>query len=205
MGADKAFQRHPALRVEALTVCRGGRTLIEALSFAAHPGGYVEIRGANGAGKTSLLRAIAGFLRPTAGRVVVEPCEERELALHYLGHRNALKLATSVRAHAQFWAGLLGGAGNLTAAIETVGLQRAMDVPARALSQGQQRRLAISRLLVARRPIWLLDEPSAALDAAGREMLLAILAEHRAAGGLALAAVHEPLGAAPDVTLTLGA
>ncbi len=205
MGADRAFQRQPALRVEALTVSRGGRVLIEAMSFAAHAGGYVEIRGPNGAGKTSLLRAIAGFLRPSAGRVRFEPCEEPELALHYLGHLNGLKLAASVRAHARFWAGLLGGSGNPNAAIETVGLQRAIDVPVRALSQGQQRRLALSRLLVARRPIWLLDEPAAALDNAGREMLLGMLAEHRAAGGLALAAVHEPLGAAPDLSLTLGA
>jgi heme exporter protein A len=152
-----------------------------------------------------LLRAIAGFLRPSAGRVTIEPYEERELAVHYLGHHNALKLAASVRAHAHFWAGLLGGSDNPSAAIETVGLQRATDAPARVLSQGQQRRLALARLLVARRPIWLLDEPAAALDSAGREMLLAMLAAHRANGGLALAAVHEPLGAAPDFALTLGA
>lgn len=205
MGADRAFQRQPALRVEALTVSRGGRALIEALSFAAHASGYVELRGANGSGKTSLLRALAGFLRPTAGRVLIEADTEPDLALHYLGHLNGLKLAASAGAHARFWKGLFGGSSDPDAAIERVGLTRAIDLPVRALSQGQQRRLAISRLIVAKRPIWLLDEPAAALDSAGREMLLGLLAEHRAVGGLALAAVHEPLGPAPDLTLALGA
>lgn len=204
MGAGEAFQRQPELRAEALTLIRGGRLLIEGLSFRAGPGELIEIRGANGAGKTSLLRALAGFLRPRAGRVEVAPSEEPALDLHYLGHLNGLKSSISARAHARYWAGMFDG-GEADAALRDVGLEQAAELPTRALSQGQQRRLALTRLLVAPRPIWLLDEPAAALDAKGKELLLSLIGAHRARGGSVLAAVHEPLGAMPSQTLMIGA
>ena len=204
MGAGGPFQDQPGLSVHDLAIARGGRVLFEALSFAVQSGGYAEIRGANGSGKTSLLRAIAGFLRPRAGRIAFERVEEPATALHYLGHLNGLKQAASVRAHLRYWGGLLRGDGERDALMR-VGLERIADLPARALSQGQARRLALGRLLVAPRPIWLLDEPAASLDANGRGVLAELIAAHRTSGGVVLAAVHEPLGAEPDQVVTLGA
>ncbi|MFZ2030650.1 MAG: heme ABC exporter ATP-binding protein CcmA [Vitreimonas sp.] len=204
MGAGGPFQDKPGLTVHDLAIARGGRVLFEALSFAVQSGGYAEIRGANGSGKTSLLRAIAGFLKPRAGQITFANVEEPSGALHYLGHLNGLKPAASVGAHACYWGGLLGG-GDDRDALERVGLRRIADLPARALSQGQARRLALARLLVAPRPIWLLDEPAAALDANGRTMLSEIIASQRAVGGVVLAAVHEPLGVEPDQIVMIGA
>ena len=203
MDAPGPFQDKTALRGEALCVARGGRVLFEDVSFRAKGGDYLEIRGANGAGKTSLLRAIAGFLAPRAGRVVFEGAEEPALALHFVGHLNGLKGAASVASHLRYWAGLFGGAATADV-LERIGLRGYREAPARALSQGQQRRLALARLLIAPRPVWLLDEPAAALDDAGRAMLTTAVDAHRARGGLVLAAVHEALGPAPSATIRLG-
>jgi heme exporter protein A len=204
MGAGGPFQDKPSISVQDLAIARGGRVLFEHLSFAAQGGDFIEIRGSNGSGKTSLLRAISGFLKPRAGRISFDGAEEAATALHYLGHLNGLKPAASVRAHLRYWAGLLGGDGEGDAAAR-IGLERLADFPARALSQGQARRLALGRLLAAPRPIWLLDEPAAALDANGRVVLAALIDAQRAAGGLVLAAVHEPLGVTPDHVVTIGA
>jgi heme exporter protein A len=190
------------LSVERLSLARGGRVLFEGVSFRAGPGDFVDIRGPNGAGKTSLLRAIAGFLRPAAGAIGIDGAEEPELALHFLGHQDGLKPSLDGRAHAAFWAGLLGGAAG--EALVRVGLGAIADLPARALSQGQRRRLALARLIAAPRPLWLLDEPAAALDAAGRGVLDAMIEAHRREGGVVLAALHEALGAAPSATVQLG-
>lgn len=205
MSAAGPFPDKPSLRVEALALARGERVLCEGLSFAAGAGDYLEIRGANGAGKTSLLRAIAGFLRPRAGTIALAGAEEPAQALHYVAHQNGLKGAASVRAHLRYWAGLFGARADEAEALDRLGLARQADLPARVLSQGQARRLALTRLVIAPRPIWLLDEPAAALDAQGRDVLGALIAAHRAQGGLVLAALHEPLGPAPSQTLTLGA
>lgn len=200
------FQDKPGVRIEALSLQRGSRRLFDDLSFTAPPGAYVELRGANGAGKTTLLRAIAGYMQPRQGRIVFENTEEPALSLHYLGHLNGLKGAASVRAHVRYWAGLLGGAAMLTdEVLEDVGLTRQAELPARVLSQGQGRRLALARLLIAPRPIWLLDEPAAALDADARRMLGQFVEAHCEAGGVALAAVHEPLGPTPAQSISLGA
>ena len=178
--------------------------LVRDLSFAAAPGGLVEIRGGNGVGKTTLLRAIAGFVKPRAGRIALDRVEEPALALHYVGHLNGLKAAASVRGHLRYWAGLFGVARRDDEALQRMGLAAQADLPARVLSQGQARRLALARLVVARRPVWLLDEPAASLDAQGRAVLGEMIAAHRAEGGLALAAVHEALGVEPSLVLTLG-
>src|SRR5689334_20912733 len=152
MGAGGPFQDKPGLTVHDLAIARGGRVLFEALSFAVQSGGYAEIRGANGSGKTSLLRAIAGFLKPRAGEIAFANIEEPSEALHYLGHLNGLKAAASVGAHVRYWGGLLRGENERDALVR-VGLRRIGDLPARALSQGQARRLALARLIVAPRPI----------------------------------------------------
>ncbi|MEQ1707022.1 MAG: heme ABC exporter ATP-binding protein CcmA [Terricaulis sp.] len=204
MGANRPFREEPKLRVESLAVARGGRVIFEGLGFVAEAGALVELRGANGSGKTSLLRALAGFLKPLTGRVVFENIHEPALALHYVGHQNGLKPTASVRAHLAYWAGLLGGAVTGEDVSMTVGLAGLADLPARVLSQGQARRLAIARLLLAPRPIWLLDEPASALDAKGRTVLANVIEAHCAQGGLVLAAVHEPLGPSPTQVLSIG-
>lgn len=198
---------HPGVRlsVERLALARGGRVLFDNLSFDAAPGAFVELKGRNGSGKTSLLRAIAGFIKPDAGRIGITGAETPALALHLLGHRDGLKPSIDARAHVRCWAGLLGGdARDATGALERVGLGPIARLPARVLSQGQARRLSLARLLVAPRPIWLLDEPGAGLDAQGRELLAGLVQEHTKQGGIVLAAVHEPLGPAPARTVTLG-
>ncbi len=203
MSAARPFPDKPAVRVEALALSRGARVLVEDLSFTAQAGAFVEIRGANGAGKTSLLRAIAGFLRPRSGRIAIEGAEEPSLAFQYLGHQNGLKGAASVRAHVRYWAALFG-AGESDAALERLALTRQADLPARVLSQGQARRLALTRLVIAPRPIWLLDEPASGLDDDGRALLAALIAAHCALGGVVLAAVHSAIGVTPTQSVTLG-
>jgi len=205
MSGSGPFQDKPSLRVESLTLTRGERTLLRDLSFAAGPGDYVEVRGGNGTGKTTLLRAIAGFLQPRAGRIVFDGVEEPALALHHIGHQNGLKGGADVSAHLRYWAGLFGVAPREEEALTRLGLRAQAELPARVLSQGQARRLALSRLVIAPRPLWLLDEPAAALDAQGRDVLAALIDAHRADGGLVVAAVHEALGPAPSQTLTVGA
>lgn len=201
MSARGPFQDRPSLRVEALALSRGGRALFEDLSFAAASGAYVEVQGSNGSGKTSLLRALAGLLRPRSGVIAIEGVDEPAVALHYIGHANALKREAKVREHLHYWAGLFGGAPSEDFASKMLDLGRVLNLPVRVLSQGQARRLALARLIVAPRPIWLLDEPAAALDASGKAVLNELIASHRASGGIVVAAVHEPLGAPPSQTL----
>lgn len=204
MGGSGPFQDKPSIRVEGLSLARGGRVLFENLSFSAGPGAYIELRGANGSGKTSLLRALAGFLPTRTGAIVFEGVTEPALALHFISHSNALKRETTVRDHVRYWIGLFGVSGyEESIGLAAFGLIKQADLPARALSQGQARRLALMRLHIAQRPIWLLDEPSASLDADGKEMLGEVIESHRLQGGIAVAAVHEALGPSPSQTVTL--
>lgn len=205
MGEGYADSNGVSLQVEGLTLIRGERLLIDTLSFALAAGDFAELRGGNGSGKTTLLRAIAGFVRPREGTIAVSGVEESALAMHYVGHLNALKGAASVREHVRHWLGLFGMRADTTSAVERVGLTRQADLPVRALSQGQARRLALARLLIAPRPIWLLDEPAAGLDAQGRALLADLITNQTGAGGLVLAAVHEGLGPTASLTLTVGA
>jgi heme exporter protein A len=197
MSARGPFQDKPCIRVEGLCLARGGRTLFEGLSFATASGAYVEVHGSNGSGKTSLLRAIAGFLKPSGGRIAFENVEEPSLALHFVGHANGAKRETSVGEHLRYWSGLFGGASKEDFIAQTLGLEQVLALPVRTLSQGQARRLALARLLVVPRPIWLLDEPAAALDESGKAVLAQMIATQRDAGGIVVAAVHEALGPAP--------
>jgi len=190
---------------EGLALERGGWRLFDTLSFTAPAGAHVALTGPNGAGKTSLLRAIAGFLAPAAGAIRVgdeSPAEAQHL-LHFLGHRDGLKAALDARSHLRFWADLHGGDGLVADVLERLGLARVADLPTRVLSAGQARRLALGRLLIAPRPVWLLDEPAASLDAGGKALLEDLIASHCAGGGVACVAVHEPLGA-PSQTVRLG-
>ena len=182
-----------------ITCVRGGREVFAGLSFQAAAGEAVAVTGRNGSGKTSLLRLIAGLLLPAGGTITIED-GENELTVaeqaHYLGHRDALKPALSVHENLSFWADFLGGGADRTTfdCLAAVGLTHAVDLPAAYLSAGQRRRLSLARLLAAPRPLWLLDEPTNALDVAGQAMFADLMRAHLATGGLIVAATHGPLG-----------
>jgi heme exporter protein A len=180
------------------------------LDFETSSGEALAVTGPNGSGKTSLLRLIAGLLTMAGGSIDLEG-GETELTLpeqaHYLGHRDALKPALSVAENLAFWRDFLGGAPSdakeslkesLKQNLAAVGLDHAIDLPAAYLSAGQRRRLSLARLIAVRRPIWLLDEPTAALDAAGQSMFARLMGDHLAKGGLIVAATHGPLGIGAD-------
>ncbi len=191
-----------AMRLTAtrLRCVRGGREIFANLDFTADAGEALAVIGANGAGKTSLLRLIAGLIAPAGGALVLDG-GGAELSLaeqaHYLGHRDALKPSLSVAENLAFWRAALGGeATALAAALAAVGLDHIADLPAAYLSAGQRRRLSIARLLAVRRPLWLLDEPTSSLDAGGQAMMTEVMRAHLAGGGLIVAATHLPLGVA---------
>jgi len=186
-----------ALNVEGLTVSRGARRLFEGLSLSISAGEAVMLSGANGAGKTSLLRAIAGLLRPEAGTVSfgeIEPEAARAGALHLIGHHDGLKSQRTAADEFEFWSDWLGGApADRARAIEAFQLEPLMRLDVRVLSAGQRRRLALSRLRAAPRPLWLLDEPMAPLDTFWRAALGQMMLAHLRTGGMILAAAHDPL------------
>jgi len=198
------------LQVSGLSCRRGERLLVEALDFAVEPGEILLLRGPNGAGKTTLLLALAGIVRPVAGRIEIAGGEVgRDAAeLHLLPHLAAVKARLSVAENLRFWADLNGGDRGLIApALQAVGLARIETLAAGYLSAGQTRRLALARLLVADRPLWLLDEPTAALDREGELLVGRLIDAHLMRGGLVVAATHHDLALSPPDrvrTLTLG-
>jgi heme exporter protein A len=177
---------------------RGGREVFSGLDFVISSGEALAVTGANGSGKTSLLRMIGGLLALAGGSIDLEG-GEGELTLaeqaHYLGHRDAMKPALSVLENLSFWRNFLGGevldAGQ---SLKLAGIEHAAHLPAAYLSAGQRRRLSIARLIAVRRPIWLLDEPTSALDAAGQALFTDVMRDHLARGGLVIAATHASLG-----------
>jgi len=195
------------LVAENLTLERGGRRLVARLSFALGAGEALIVTGPNGAGKSSLLRGLAGLLAFSAGRAALEGgAAGLTMAeqMHYLGHADSLKGALTARENLGFWAALLGGAGlSETEALRRLGLPHVADFPVRALSAGQKRRVALARLLVASRPLWLIDEPTTALDAAAQGLFEQAMREHLGGGGLIVAATHAPLGLEQARTIRL--
>ena len=185
------------LTVSGLSLSRGERLLFRGFDLSLASGEAVALTGANGAGKTSLLRAVAGFIRPDAGAIAfagAEPSEARARHLHWLGHLDGLKGARRAREELAFQAEWLGaGADGIAAAVDVLALEPLLDLEVRKLSAGQRRRLAFARLVAAPRPIWLLDEPFAPLDARWREALGVLMQAHLEKGGAILAAVHDPL------------
>jgi heme exporter protein A len=185
------------LEAKGLACWRGERAVFAGLSFAMAPGGALLLTGPNGAGKSTLLRVLAGLIPAAEGRLLWRG--EDALAdraghaarLRYLGHGDALKPALTARENLGFYARLWGG--EVAPALDALGLSELADLPARVLSSGQKRRLALARLALAPADLWLLDEPTVGLDAASVARLGALLAAHRGRGGIVLAATHLPL------------
>ncbi len=188
---------------------RGERLVFRGLAFALEAGDALVLTGANGSGKSSLLRLMAGLLPAHAGslRWAGEPIARDPAAhrarLHLIGHQDAVKPVLTVLETAAFWGALRGAAGAAAAALERLGLCHLADAPCRLLSAGQKKRLSLARLLASPAPLWLLDEPTTGLDEAATRNLEAIMSEHRAAGGIVVAATHIPLALAGARTLSL--
>ena len=194
------------LAADAVTVERGGRIVLSKLTFLLWPGEVLLVTGRNGAGKSTLLRTLAGLLPTQSGRITFADASDELLGvetIHYLGYEDALKPSLTVGENLTFWASMLGAA-SLTRfageklsprdALAAFGIARLLDLPAAYLSAGQKRRVALARLLLTPRPIWLLDEPLIALDVGAQDTLTAIMAAHVAQGGAIVAASHAPLG-----------
>ena len=197
------------LVVDGLTCVRGERSLFEGLSFAVGPGEALLVTGPNGAGKSSLLRLLAGLLPPSAGQIRFEGDDSDlpiDAAALYVGHLDASKGALTAAENLGFARALLGGGGlTAEAALDALGLAGLASFPVRTLSAGQRRRLALARLLVAPRPLWLLDEPATALDAEGQETLAALTGKHLSAGGLVVVAAHTAFALERVIEIRLGA
>ena len=190
---------------------RGGRDVFSGVGFALASGEALTVTGRNGAGKSSLLRCIVGLVRLAQGRLSLEGGDS-ELSIaeqaHYLGHQDALKPSLSVAENLRFWARFFGADSASPASIqgplEAVGLDALADLPAAYLSAGQRRRLSIARLLAAKRPLWLLDEPTSTLDTAAQARLADLMRAHLGGGGCIIAATHGPIGLDGAQELRLG-
>ncbi|MGH6889735.1 MAG: heme ABC exporter ATP-binding protein CcmA [Rhizomicrobium sp.] len=190
------------LQVQDVALVRGERVVQRGLDFRAAAGCSLAIGGRNGAGKTSLLRAIAGLLEPASGSIVVRlndgrtivSADERGSFVGWVGHQNAIKPQLTPAEHLEFHARYFRRDDRIDEALERSGLADLRDVPAQYLSAGQQRRIAFARLILMGRPLWLLDEPFSALDLHGRALVRDLVANHCAGGGVVLAATHEPIG-----------
>ena len=188
--------------IEALSLSRGERVLFQGLSLRLSAGEAVALTGANGAGKTSLLRAVAGFIRPDSGAITFGGADgealdseaARQGGVHLLGHLEGLKPTRTARQEFDFQTDWLGGTGAAReAAVACLALTPLLDLETRKLSAGQKRRLSLARLVAAPRALWLLDEPLAPLDERWRATAAELMAAHLASGGMILAAVHDPL------------
>jgi heme exporter protein A len=192
-----------------LTCVRGGREVFTGLSFSLSAGEALVVTGRNGAGKSSLLRLIAGLVAMASGSLTLTggdadatPGEQA----HYLGHLDAVKPSLSVSENLAFWTAYLGGLPTAAdTALDAVGLEPLTGLPAAYLSAGQRRRLSIARLVAVQRPLWLLDEPTSALDQPSQQRLAELMRGHLASGGMIVAAAHGPIGLDDARELRLGA
>ncbi len=200
------------LAANALECVRGGRRLFQSLDFSLAAGELLEVTGPNGSGKTSLLRMLCGLLSPSAGEILWQGANIRTLKeeylnqLAYLGHANGVKAELSAAENLRISAGLAGvsyGMSKIGAALERMGLDESEDSPAKRLSQGQQRRLALARLLIGDKALWILDEPLTALDKTAVHLVESVIAEHLEGGGLAVLTTHQPLDVSAGKTVRI--
>jgi heme exporter protein A len=196
------------LQAEGLTCSRGGREVFRNVSFKVPAGEALIVTGRNGAGKSSLLRMMAGLVRVAAGQLSLNggaadtPIAEQA---HYLGHQDAMKPSLTVAENLQFWTRFLGSRSDIRPALERLDLVPLADLPAAYLSAGQRRRLSVARIVAASRPVWLLDEPTSTLDAPSQSRLSGIMRDHLAHGGIIVAAAHGAIGLERARELKLGA
>ncbi len=194
------------LSVRDIACVRGARLLFAGLGFSLEPGGLMLLTGPNGIGKSSLLRILAGLLPPARGRVDLA---DAAAPIAYLGHGDGLKPLATVAETLAFWTALNGGpdagarAKAMAKAMAHYALGPLADLPCRYLSAGQRRRVGLARVLAAGAGLWLLDEPTTALDEAGASAFESALAAHRAGGGMAVIATHAPIGGGDAATLAL--
>ncbi len=198
------------LAASGLACVRGERTVFTGLDLAVPSGGALVLRGPNGSGKSSLLRLLAGLLKPAAGAITWDgaPVEDDAEAFHarlrYVGHLDAVKPELTVAENLAFWAGVHGGVADVSAPLERLGIGHLAGVPAQLLSAGQRRRLALARIVAASAPLWLLDEPTVTLDDESVAIVEALIAAHRGEGGLVVVATHTGLDIPGAGALELG-
>ena len=192
--------RLTGMKLDAVALSRGARRLVAEVNLNLSAGELVSVTGANGVGKTSLIRAIAGLIVPDRGEVnflsgtgVLDPETVRAEQIHLLAHQDGLKSARTVRQELGFCSRWFGGTTGLETAVDALSLKALLDLDVRKLSAGQRRRLALARLIAAPRRLWLLDEPMAPLDTSSRDQLATIMDRHLKDGGMIVAAVHDAL------------
>ena len=186
------------LKADNLVCSRGGREVFAGLNFSLSGGEALVVTGRNGAGKSSLLRMIAGLVHIAGGRLELDG-GEADASIgeqsHYVGHQDSVKSSLTVDENLKFWARYLGaGERTIDSALQAVELAPLADLPAAYLSAGQRRRLSIARLVAVPRPLWLLDEPTSALDVPSQNRLADLMRSHLAGGGMIVAAAHGPIG-----------
>ena len=186
-----------------LSCARGERRLFSGLNFSLPAGSFLQAFGPNGSGKTSLLRIICGLTTPAAGEVRWEGTKIRRLGeeyfaqIAYVAHQNGIKDELDPVENLRIFCGVSGNALSKREAqlvLERVGLSKQKHLPARLLSAGQRRRLALSRLLASRARLWILDEPLASLDDDGATLARNLISEHLSSNGLAIIATHQEMG-----------
>jgi heme exporter protein A len=194
------------IAAENIACERGGRNVFSNLSFTVGSGEFLQLAGPNGTGKSSLLRLIANLGEPSSGHIELDGGEP-DLTLaqqaHYIAHADASKSALTVTENLKFWQGFLGG-GEIRPALAALNLVPLAGYPVALLSAGQKRRVALARLALVPRSIWLLDEPSVGLDEASQGLLVALMRQHLKTQGIIIAATHVGLGLAPDKNVVLG-
>jgi len=189
---------------------RGERIVFSGLEFSVDPGQALVLRGPNGSGKSSLLRLMAGFLRPRRGTIawggeaIREDPEAHNRRFHYVGHLDAVKPVLSVTENVGFWATMRDGEPRVEEALTAFAITGLADVPGRFLSAGQKRRVNLARIVASPADLWLLDEPTTALDSDAIALLVQAIAEHRATGGMVIASTHAEIGLGDATTLNVG-
>lgn len=196
------------LQVNNLSCRRGGRLVLNGISFDVESGRALLVTGPNGAGKSSMLRVLAGLTKPERGEVTLGTTslagspDDWTAQIGFAGHQDAIKPQLTLQQNLRFWAQINGG-GDVAQALACFNLSRLADRPAQTCSAGQRKRLSLARLLLAKRKLWLLDEPATSLDSDSQFSLEQILKTHCANGGIAVIATHQPLNLANSTTLRL--